>query len=143
MWRVFAILLEYCCKSNYQMLISKLNEEHREAIDGIEREFSEQVQKMNDNEKHLKDALDTLQKRKDQLEKQKVEEEFLRKKIEEEFNKKVETHEEEVQLRLKFEQKLNNMHALHRDLQSKYQRALEDIYNFETSNSQLTKLASE
>ena len=38
------------------------------------------------------------------------------------------THEEEVQLRLKFEQKLNNMHALHRDLQCKYQRALEDIY---------------
>lgn len=40
-----------------------------------------------------------------------------------------------MQLRLKFEQKLNNMHALHRDLQSKYQRALEDIYLLETSNS--------
>jgi hypothetical protein len=37
------------------------------------------------------------------LEKQKQEEEFLRKKLEEEFSKKVETHEEEVQLRLKFE----------------------------------------
>jgi hypothetical protein len=35
------------------------------------------------------------------------------------------------------------MHALHRDLQSKYSRALEDIYNFETSNSQLNKLATE
>lgn len=116
MWRVFAILLEYCCKSNYQMMISKLNEEHRAAIDGLEKEFTEHVQKLTDNEKHLKDALDSLQKKKDELEKQKVEEEFLRKKIEEEFSKKVETHEEEVQLRLKFEQKLNNMHALHRDL---------------------------
>jgi predicted DNA binding CopG/RHH family protein len=37
MWRVFAILLEYCCKSNYQMMISKLNEEHRDAIDNIEK----------------------------------------------------------------------------------------------------------
>jgi len=33
------------------------------------------------------------------------------------------------------------MHALHRDLQSKYQRALEDIYQLETSNSSLNKLA--
>ena len=61
------------------------------------------MQRLTDNEKHLKDALDSLQKNKDALEKQKVEEEFLRKKIEEEFSKKVETHEEEVQLRLKFE----------------------------------------
>lgn len=27
-WKVFSILLEYCCKSNYQMLISKINTEH-------------------------------------------------------------------------------------------------------------------
>jgi DNA repair protein SbcC/Rad50 len=143
MWRVFAIMLEYCCKSNYQMMISKLNEEHKDAIDQMERDFTEHIQKLTDNEKHLKEALDELSKKKEELEKQKQEEEFLRKKIEEEFNKKVETHEEEVQLRLKFEQKLNNMHALHRDLQSKYQRALEDIYQLETSNAHLNKLASD
>lgn len=61
------------------------------------------MQRLTDNEKQLKDALDSLQKNRDALEKQKAEEEFLRKKIEEEFSKKVETHEEEVQLRLKFE----------------------------------------
>jgi phage-related minor tail protein len=61
------------------------------------------VQRLTDSEKQLKDALDSLQKNRDALEKQKAEEEFLRKKIEEEFSKKVETHEEEVQLRLKFE----------------------------------------
>ena len=42
MWRVFAILLEYCCKSNYQMLISKLSEEHRDAMEQLEKEFGEQ-----------------------------------------------------------------------------------------------------
>lgn len=51
---------------------------------------------MTESEKHLKDALDEMQKKKDELEKQKEEEEFLRKKLEEEFSKKVETHEEEV-----------------------------------------------
>ena len=29
-WKVFAILLEYCCKSNYQMLIAKIGTEHQE-----------------------------------------------------------------------------------------------------------------
>ena len=31
-------------------------------------------------------------------------------------------HEEEVQLRLKFESKLNNMHSAHRDLETKFKR---------------------
>jgi len=143
MWRVFAILLEYCCKSNYQMLISKLSEEHRDAMEQLEKEFGEQFQKMNESERHLKDALEQMQKRKEELEREKEEEEFLRRKIEEEFTKKVETHEEEVQLRLKFEQKLNNMHALHRDLQAKYQRAIEDIYGLENTKVDLTKLTGE
>ena len=51
LWKVFAILLEYCCKSNYQMLISKLSKEHKEEIERLEREFTEQVQRMADNEK--------------------------------------------------------------------------------------------
>ena len=36
-------------------------------------------------------------------------------------------HEEEVQLRLKFESKLNNMHSIHRDVETKYKRALKEI----------------
>ena len=37
-------------------------------------------------------------------------------------------HEEEVQLRLQFESKLNSLHALHRDVKAKYSRAAEDIF---------------
>ena len=36
-------------------------------------------------------------------------------------------HEEEVQLRLKFESKLNNMHSAHRDLESKFKRVMDDL----------------
>ena len=36
-------------------------------------------------------------------------------------------HEEEVQLRLKFESKLNNMHSAHRDLETRYKRVLKDL----------------
>lgn len=42
------------------MLISKLNEEHKEMIEQIEKDFTEHIQKMNESEKNLKDALDDL-----------------------------------------------------------------------------------
>jgi len=35
-------------------------------------------------------------------------------------------------LRLQFESKLNGLHSLHRDLQAKYDRALQDILSLET-----------
>ena len=48
------------------------------------------------------------------------------------------THEEEVQLRMKFEQKLNSMHSAHRDLESKYQRILKDFGNSQKHTNTLT-----
>ena len=32
-WKVYSILLEYCCKSNYQMLIAKIGTEHQHHIE--------------------------------------------------------------------------------------------------------------
>ena len=40
----------------------------------------------------------------------------LRLKLQEEIYKNIRSHEEEVQLRLQFESKLNGLHSLHRDL---------------------------
>ena len=51
----------------------------------------------------------------------------MRLKIEEEHNQNAKNHEEEVQLRLKFEAKLNNMHSAHRDLETKYRRTRQDL----------------
>ncbi len=39
-----------------------------------------------------------------------------------------------MQLRLKFESKLNNMHSAHRDLESKYKRVLADLANSNKQN---------
>ena len=51
----------------------------------------------------------------------------MRLKLEEEYMQNTKNHEEEVQLRLKFESKLNNMHSAHRDLDTKYKRTLQDL----------------
>jgi hypothetical protein len=36
---VFSILLEYCCKTDYRMLISEISKEHKEEMDKLEMEF--------------------------------------------------------------------------------------------------------
>jgi len=48
-------------------------------------------------------------------------------KIEEEQLQNNKNHEEEVQLRLKFESKLNLMHSTHRDVITKFKRTQEDL----------------
>ena len=51
LWKVFQILLEYCCKSNYQMMIVKLGTEHKEELEKIEELHSLQLQWLEENEK--------------------------------------------------------------------------------------------
>lgn len=58
----------------------------------------------------------------------------MRLKLEEEYMQNTKNHEEEVQLRLKFESKLNNMHSVHRDLETKYKRALNEMATLQNSN---------
>jgi hypothetical protein len=40
-WKVFSILLEYCCKSNYKMMIQKIINENLEKLDKLERSLME------------------------------------------------------------------------------------------------------
>jgi len=37
-WKVFAILLEYCCRTDYRMLISEISKEHKAELEQLERE---------------------------------------------------------------------------------------------------------
>ena len=63
-----------------------------------------------------------MQKYSEELEKERTNERTLRLKLEEEYMQNSKNHEEEVQLRLKFESKLNSMHSLHRELEIKHKR---------------------
>ena len=61
-------------------------------------------------------------------------EKTMRMKLEEDYTQNTKNHEEEVQLRLKFESKLNNMHSAHRDLETRYKRVLNDLMNAQKTN---------
>jgi chromosome segregation ATPase len=51
--------------------------------------------------------------------------------LQEEINRNQSVHEQEVQMRLEFESKLNGLHSLHRDLEIKYERAVAEIHTLE------------
>jgi hypothetical protein len=71
--------------------------------------------------------MEILQKYNEEIEKDRTNERQMRLKLEEEYMQNTKNHEEEVQLRLKFESKLNNMHSVHRDLETRYKRALNEL----------------
>lgn len=119
------------------MLISEISKEHKEELDRLEREFQQKFNEQAENERRLKNNLEILQKYSDDLEKEKNSERQMRLKLEEEYMQNTKNHEEEVQLRLKFESKLNNMHSVHRDLETKYKRALSELAGLQTINEQL------
>jgi len=39
MWKVFCILLEYCCRSDYKMLISAITQTHKSEIEQMEAKY--------------------------------------------------------------------------------------------------------
>ena len=66
-WKVFSILLEYCCKSNYQMLIQKISEEHRVQMEKVEAGLLNEINELTQNENVLKQQVDQLMREKNDL----------------------------------------------------------------------------
>ena len=136
-WKVFAILLEYSWKSDYNMLIEEVNKENELKMKQMEEDFNTKIKNLKEDESNLKKEMDLMQKYSSVLERDKLTEKNMRTKLEEELLQNSKNHEEEVQLRLKFESKLNNMHSIHRDLGTKYRRALLDIETLQNTNELL------
>lgn len=135
-WKVFAILLEYCCRTDYRLLIQAISQEHKEELERLEVEYAKKFEEQAENERLRKENQDALQKYCEELDRERMNERQMRLKLEEDFNQNTKNHEEEVQLRLKFESKLNNMHSAHRELESKYKRILSDL-NLEKRSNKL------
>ena len=136
-WKVFAILLEYSCKSDYQMLVDQVTIQNEERMKQMEKEHRNELEDAKEDEKMMRNEMGVMQKYSSLLEKEKGDEKNIRMKLEEELLQNSKNHEEEVQLRLKFESKLNNMHSIYRDLGTKYRRALLDIETLQNTNELL------
>lgn len=141
LWKVFSILLEYCCRSDYRMLIQEISLEHKKEMDELERKYQLKFEEQANNEKIIKQNMEILQKYSETLEKERMNERQMRLKLEEEYTQNTKNHEEEVQLRLQFEAKLNSMHSEYRDLLTKYNRTVSDLKETqEVSSKQVEEL---
>ena len=53
-WKVFAILLEYCCTTDYRMLISEINKENKVLLDKLDSDYQYKFNDQAKNEAILK-----------------------------------------------------------------------------------------
>jgi hypothetical protein len=53
-WRVFSILLEYCCRTDYRMLISEIEQEHMKKISELQNTYQIKFQEQATKEKQIK-----------------------------------------------------------------------------------------
>lgn len=119
------------------MLVEELSIQNEQKMKQMEEDYANKFEEMKEDERNLKGEMNLMQKYSALLEREKLDEKNVRLKLEEELLQNSKNHEEEVQLRLKFESKLNNMHSIHRDLATKYRRALLDIETLQNTNELL------
>jgi chromosome segregation ATPase len=116
-WKVYSILLEYCCYKDYQMVVKTLVLEREQEVARIGDEFRQQLDVLAKNESFLLENLEELREQLNQAQGLLVQETHRREELEEEMKQRGSGHEQEVELRLKFESKLNQMFAQQRDLE--------------------------
>ena len=109
------------------MLITELGSEHKKELQEQEDKYSQQFREQAENEKQLQQSLALMKKYAERIEKERTAERTQKLKLEEEYLQNTRNHEEEVQLRMKFEQKLNTMHSDFRDLSTRCNKAERDF----------------
>jgi hypothetical protein len=67
-WKVFAILLEYCCRTDYRMLISEISKENKAEMEKMEKEYQAKFQEQANHEKILRETNDSITKYCEELE---------------------------------------------------------------------------
>jgi hypothetical protein len=100
LWLVYAVLLEYACKTDYQLLISKITFKHEQDLAKVAKSFQDQAKEEFEHRKTLQQNLYALTVERERLEKSWNNEKDLRIKLEEEYMVMSRNHEEEVGLRL-------------------------------------------
>lgn len=116
-WKVYSMLLEYCCNKDYRMVVKTLMQECEQEVTRVESEFKQQFELLKQNEQNLLTNLEDMRRQQHQAQVQLVQETILREELQEELAQRGSGHEYEVELRLKFESKLNQMFAKQRDLE--------------------------
>ena len=106
-WRTFAVLLEYCCKTDYESLLNDIDREYKEQQEETENLYHQEIEDLRASEEKLNATVEAMKIHMDKLEKEVYNEKRLRDKAEEEEYESLRDNiENEVSLRMKFEDKV-------------------------------------
>lgn len=70
-WKVFQVLLEYCCKTDYKIMMAQISAKYQESLDKLLQDNANRIQGYVENERVLKQNIETMQDYQDKLEKEK------------------------------------------------------------------------
>lgn len=124
-WKVYQLLLEYCCATDYKMLLTKAQLDHDDQLRQKHEEIIVLQTGQTEKEKEIKDKMYQLASEMRALEQQKIKFENSREEAHMAFLKQKAKAEKEIQLRLFFEQKVNMLFRDNANVQSK-QRKLQE-----------------
>lgn len=115
-WKTFSVLLEYCCKTDYESLLNDLERDLREEQNEQNSKYEEEIGTLSIKNLELMNNLDEIKDKMLQYEKDAYNERQAREKFEKDYNLIKENSESEVNLRMQFEDKLNSIHSVNRQL---------------------------
>ena len=69
-WKVFAILLEYCCRTDYKLLIQAIAAEHQREVEKIEAEYEKRFAAQTEAERRRKEVCEGLERKNEELERE-------------------------------------------------------------------------
>lgn len=124
-WRVFQILLEYACKTEYRLITRSLEEAHLQIVEQKEEKLKDMQHDAMLRDKEYYRKLQEVHEIINNVENEKIESSNARIKMHEELMKIQRKLEEEIKLRLFFENKLNSLHHVNMTHESRY-RLLEE-----------------
>eukprot|EP00347_Sterkiella_histriomuscorum_P014662 403360026 len=146
-WKVYSILLEYCCKHDYRMQISEITEKHTEDMRNLEGQIQEKQVEFLEKEGMLKSNIQNLLNKLEEIEKERQIELQRRQQLQKDHDQQNKNYEDEINLRKRYEMKINELFILHREVETRYKRAVEEIIRIdfmkEEANQQLTISKSE
>jgi hypothetical protein len=118
-WKVFWILLEYCYKADHQTILEEVNRENNEHLERLTKDLTAKTRELDEliawKAKYLASyerTVENLLMEKENLIREKLH-------LEEDCRINEKAYTDEVQLRIKFENKINDFYANYRDLQAK------------------------
>ncbi|CDW78838.1 UNKNOWN [Stylonychia lemnae] len=126
-WKVYSILLEYCCKHDYRMQIQEITEKHTEEMKSLEEQIEVKQTEFLEKEGMLKQNIQNLLNKVEEIEKERQIELQRRQQLQKDHEQQNKNYEDEILLRKRYEMKINELFILHREVETRYKRAVEEI----------------